>query len=91
MSIQEVEVYYELAIADSGSGLAPEYHDKIWVTLHRLEARDKVEETRIRLSVVKKIVESRGGQVWVESVIGARAAFALHGLSTSRSALSLQD
>ncbi len=91
MSIQELEVYYELAIADSRSGLAPEYHDKIWVTLQRLEAQDKVEETGIRLSVVEKIVESRGGQVWVESLIGARATFALHDLNTSRNVLSRQD
>jgi signal transduction histidine kinase len=75
VSVQEAGRYYEFAIADNGPGIAPEYHEKIWVIFQRLEARDKVEGTGIGLSVVKKIVESRGGRVWVESEVGAGATF----------------
>ncbi|AFZ18708.1 PAS domain-containing sensor histidine kinase [Allocoleopsis franciscana] len=75
VSVRDVGRYYEFAIADNGPGIAPEYHEKIWVIFQRLEARDKVEGTGIGLSVVKKIVESRGGQVWVESELGAGATF----------------
>jgi signal transduction histidine kinase len=75
VSVRELGKYYEFAIADNGSGIAPEYHKKIWSIFQRLEARDKVEGTGVGLSIVKKIVESRGGQVWLESEVGAGATF----------------
>ncbi|MCY1005095.1 ATP-binding protein [Nannocystis pusilla] len=40
-----------------------------------LESRDKFEGAGIGLSVVKKIVESRGGSVALESQAGAGATF----------------
>src|SRR5919199_3659693 len=73
VSVREMGKYYEFAIADNGSGIAPEYQQKIWQIFQRLEARDKVEGTGVGLSIVKKIVESRGGRVWVESEVGAGA------------------
>jgi signal transduction histidine kinase len=65
----------ELIVRDNGPGIAPEFHGRIWGIFQTLEARDKVEGTGIGLAVVKKIVESRGGRVWVESALGAGAAF----------------
>jgi signal transduction histidine kinase len=66
---------YEFTVADNGPGIAPEYHDRIWGIFQTLQARDKVEGTGIGLSVVRKIVESRGGEVWVRSAPGEGAAF----------------
>ncbi|MEO6877815.1 MAG: ATP-binding protein, partial [Gemmatimonadaceae bacterium] len=66
---------YEFTIADNGDGISPEYHDRIWGMFQTLQARDKVEGTGIGLSVVKKIVETRGGSVWVKSEAGAGATF----------------
>jgi PAS domain S-box-containing protein len=57
----------EFAVADNGPGIAPQYHERIWGMFQTLAARDKVEGTGIGLSVVKKVVESRGGTVAVES------------------------
>ena len=54
---------FEFTISDNGPGIAPEYHDRIWGIFQTLAARDKVEGTGIGLSVVQKIVESRGGKV----------------------------
>ena len=45
------------------------------LSFQTLEPRDVVEGTGIGLSVVKKIVEGKGGRVWVESVPGAGATF----------------
>ncbi|MBD2088139.1 PAS domain S-box protein [Trichocoleus sp. ST-U3] len=75
VSVRELGTYYEFSVADNGQGIEPKYHQKIWGIFQRLEARDKVEGTGIGLSVVKKIVESRGGRVWVESAAGAGATF----------------
>jgi signal transduction histidine kinase len=66
---------WEFSVADNGPGIAPKYHERIWGIFQMLQARDKVEGTGIGLSVVKKIVESRGGRVWVDSTPGAGATF----------------
>jgi len=60
----------EFAVADNGPGIAPEYHDRIFVIFQTLAARDKVEGTGVGLSLVKKIVEAHGGTIRVESVEG---------------------
>jgi signal transduction histidine kinase len=75
VSVQDVGKFYQFAIADNGSGIAPKYHEKIWLIFQRLEARDKVEGTGVGLSIVKKIVESRGGRVWLASDLGTGATF----------------
>ncbi len=67
--------FHEFAVKDNGPGIAPEYHARIWDLFQTLESRDKVEGTGIGLSVVKKIVQSRGGNVRVKSQPGAGATF----------------
>jgi signal transduction histidine kinase len=66
---------YEFTVADNGPGIAPEYHERVWGIFQTLQPRDKVEGTGIGLSVVKKIVETRGGHAWIESPAGDGAAF----------------
>jgi PAS domain S-box-containing protein len=68
---------YQFRVSDNGPGIDPEYHDRIFGIFQTLEARDKVEGTGIGLSLVKKLVESRGGRVWVESQVGEGATFRL--------------
>jgi signal transduction histidine kinase len=65
----------EFAVSDDGPGIAPEYHDRIWGIFQTLAPRDKVEGTGIGLSVVKKVVETRGGRVALESAPGRGATF----------------
>ena len=66
---------YEFRVTDNGPGIAPAFHDRIWGVFQTLEARDKVEGTGIGLALVKKIVEGRGGRVWVDSAEGHGATF----------------
>ena len=65
----------EFSVTDNGPGIAPQYHERIWEIFQTLAARDHVEGTGIGLSVVKKIVESRGGSVSLESAAGQGATF----------------
>jgi signal transduction histidine kinase len=67
--------FYEFTVRDNGRGIAPQYHERIFGIFQTLEARDKVEGTGIGLSVVQKIVEAKGGRVWVESEVGKGARF----------------
>jgi signal transduction histidine kinase len=66
---------YEFFVTDNGPGIAAEFHERIWGIFQTLQARDKVEGTGIGLAVVKRIVESRGGSVWVDSAPGQGATF----------------
>lgn len=66
---------FEFFVSDNGPGIAPEFQDRIWGIFQTLESRDKVEGTGIGLSVVKKIVETRGGRVWIESADGEGSTF----------------
>ncbi|MEP7125398.1 MAG: PAS domain-containing protein [Byssovorax sp.] len=66
---------YSFMVKDNGPGISPAFHQRIWIIFQTLEPRDKVEATGIGLSIVKKIVESRGGRVWIVSVPGAGAEF----------------
>ncbi|MEG3898069.1 MULTISPECIES: PAS domain S-box protein [unclassified Microcoleus] len=75
ISVKELDDFYEFSVADDGPGIAPQYHDKVFVIFQTLEARDKVENTGIGLSLVKKIVEAQGGSISLESAEGEGATF----------------
>jgi PAS domain S-box-containing protein len=75
VSVQDAGEFYEFAVTDDGPGIAPQYHDKVFVIFQTLEARDKVESTGVGLSLVKKIVEDQGGAIYLESAEGAGATF----------------
>ena len=63
------------AVTDNGPGIAPQFQERIWQIFQTLAPRDKVEGTGIGLSVVRKLVENRGGHTWVESVPGSGSTF----------------
>ncbi len=75
ISARDTGSHWEFAVADDGPGIAPEFHQRIWAIFQTLHPRDQVEGTGIGLSVVKKVVESRGGKVWVDSSPGTGATF----------------
>jgi len=66
----EIPVFF---IKDNGSGIAPEYHERIFGLFNRLDPN--VEGTGIGLAIVKRIIEVHGGRIWVESDAGKGAAF----------------
>jgi signal transduction histidine kinase len=66
---------YQFAIADNGPGIAPEHHDKIFVIFQTLQDSQNSEHTGIGLSIVKKIVEAEGCEIWLESIVGKGTVF----------------
>jgi PAS domain S-box-containing protein len=66
---------FRFAVTDNGKGIDPKFHDKIFVVFQTLDARDTLESTGIGLAIVKKIVETEGGQIDLDSQLGHGATF----------------
>jgi PAS domain S-box-containing protein len=75
VSVTDGGRWYEFTIQDDGSGIDPSYHDKIFTIFQTLEPRDTRESTGIGLAIVKKILETEGGSIRVDSQEGWGAAF----------------
>ena len=69
------EHFYRFSVQDDGPGIAPEYHERIFIIFQTLVERDALESTGVGLAIVKKIVERQGGRIWVDSAEGQGAAF----------------
>ncbi|MEO0352302.1 MAG: PAS domain S-box protein [Cyanobacteria bacterium P01_A01_bin.15] len=67
--------FHEFSVIDDGPGIDPAFHHKVFSMFQVLEARDKVENTGIGLSIVKKTVEAEGGSVFLDSEVGQGCAF----------------
>lgn len=59
--------FHQFTIKDNGPGIAKEYHEKVFKVFQTIEARDVKESTGIGLSIVKKIIEEKGGHIFIES------------------------
>jgi PAS domain S-box-containing protein len=75
VSVADRGRWYEFTIQDDGNGIDPSYHDKIFTIFQTLEPRDVRESTGIGLAIIKKILETEGGSIKVESQVGEGAAF----------------
>jgi PAS domain S-box-containing protein len=64
----------EFTVRDDGPGIAPAFHDRVFVVFQTLKPRDEVEGGGVGLAIVKKIVEARGGRIWIESEPPRRGA-----------------
>ena len=61
---------------DNGRGIAPEHHARIFEVFQSLGPRRDGRAGRASgLAIVKKIAQTHGGQVWVESELGHGATF----------------
>jgi signal transduction histidine kinase len=66
---------WRLTVTDNGIGLDMTYADRIFQVFQRLHPRGQYDGTGIGLAVCKRIVESAGGRIGVDSVPGAGATF----------------
>lgn len=66
-----------IRVTDNGQGIRPAHHERIFNLFERLHTRDEYPGTGMGLAIVRRIVESAGGRVWVESAAGEGATFHL--------------
>jgi signal transduction histidine kinase len=70
-----------ISVADEGTGIATEFHEKVFERFCVLEgaADGRGRSTGLGLSICRGIVEAHGGKIWVESQLekGARFSFSL--------------
>jgi PAS domain S-box-containing protein len=67
--------HYEFAVTDDGPGIAPQDHQRVFTIFQTLKPRDDQENTGVGLSIVKKIVETEGGEITLESALGEGTTF----------------
>ena len=67
--------FWRFSVSDNGPGIDEKYHDKIFQIFQTLKPRDEVECTGIGLSIVKKIINSYNGRIWLNSKVGEGTTF----------------
>ncbi|MDY6900424.1 MAG: CHASE3 domain-containing protein [Cyanobacteriota bacterium] len=75
ISVEDKEQLYKFTVSDDGCGIDPKDKDKIFTIFQTLQSRDKKENTGVGLSIVKKIIDSEGGKITVDSELGKGATF----------------
>ncbi|CAN5871654.1 hypothetical protein BH10CHL1_BH10CHL1_47600 [soil metagenome] len=63
------------SVADDGPGISPEFHERIFGIFQTLQPRDVVEGSGVGLAIVKKTIESFGGEISLESIPGQGSTF----------------
>ncbi len=66
----------ELAVADTGVGIAPEDQEAVFEEFRQVGTTDKkVEGTGLGLALSRKFIELHGGRIWVKSEVGKGSTF----------------
>ena len=73
---QKNGTYTEFHVSDDGPGILPQHQEKIFKIFFSLQRSTSEDSSGLGLAIIKRIIEEKGGRVWVESQgRGARFCF----------------
>jgi signal transduction histidine kinase len=73
---EPVDEHVEVAVSDTGIGIAPEDHETVFEEFRQVGAAEKrAEGTGLGLALARKFIELHGGRIWVMSQVGAGSTF----------------
>lgn len=76
ISAEDEDKYWHFCFHDNGIGIAGKDFDHVFELFTRLHPREKGDKgTGIGLALCKRIVESHGGKIWIESILGTGSCF----------------
>jgi signal transduction histidine kinase len=76
IAAEHVDGNYVFSVQDSGIGIAPEDHDRIFEEFRQVgDVEHKAEGTGLGLTLTRKLVELHGGRIRVESAVGKGSKF----------------
>ncbi len=76
VSAAKVNGEVRVAVADTGPGLAPDDHERIFEEFQQTETGiEQREGTGLGLALSKRFVELHGGRIWVDSELGKGSTF----------------
>jgi signal transduction histidine kinase len=77
LTLSSNRVRVQVSVQDTGTGIAPDDLELVFNKFYRVSGkRNQVTGAGLGLSVAKKIIEAHGGDIWVESELGAGSRFA---------------
>lgn len=77
ISVVEEDTEVSVSVADRGMGIPPEAQEKLFTKFYRVDnaSTRKIGGTGLGLAIVKEIIETHGGHIWLESVVGEGSKF----------------
>ena len=75
VSAERLHDCWQFEVRDNGIGVNPAFTERIFTIFQRLHSREEYQGSGIGLAISKRIVERRGGTIWMKSKPGIGSSF----------------